>query len=213
MAKITPALLKEDISEELKRECLAHLETLAVLGKSKCDFYSKQIRYGLENAGIGRDKTFPIQNIQSSVSDFRAFTLDETKNIPNEVNKVINGFVDNSILKTCEKILVGYMNTILASNNDEAERSLYFAVLEGTSMIRFDFAGWAKKVNSEVLRNKCDKISAFVLFRSVVEMKKIRLNDFIAVYQLTVNTENPEYNTRQIFEKCEAIYKIFNNYR
>jgi hypothetical protein len=92
----------------------------------------------------------------------------------------------------------------------ESEILRYCAILEGVSMIRLDFAGWSRSVTSKQLKSKCDKVSAFVLYRSIVDMKKVSLNDFNSVYQLTVKAENPNLDTVGVLKKCQDLYYLFN---
>lgn len=211
MAKITEALIGQDKSEELKNECAAHLETLFTLGKSKSEYYAEKIQTSLLGAGQGTDRTFPITTIQSFIYDTRAYTSNDATNITSVVNGAIDGFVDGDNKDASKKLVEGFITTLFGSSSgSESEVIRYFAVLEGVSMVRLDFAGWAKEVKSQALKSKCDKVSAFVLYRSIVDMKKVSLNDFTAVYQHTVKAEHPEYNTRQILQECHDLYQAFN---
>lgn len=211
MAKITEALIGQDKSEELKNECAAHLDTLFGLGKSKSEYYAEKIQTSLLGAGQGTDRTFPITTIQSFIYDTRAYTSDNANNITEVINGAIDGFVDGDNKGASQKLISGFVNTLFgASSGSESEVIRYFAVLEGVSMVRLDFAGWAKVVKSQALKSKCDKVSAFVLYRSIVDMKKVSLNDFTAVYQHTVKAEHPDYNTKQILQECHELYQAFN---
>jgi hypothetical protein len=211
MAAITKAILGEDISGELRDECSAHLDTLFSLGTAKSEYYAEKINTSLLGAGQGTDKTFPISTIQSFIYDTRAYTSDNAENISSVVNGAIDGFVAGDNAKATETIVTGLVNMLFGSSGgSESEKLSYFAILEGVSMIRIDFAGWSKEVTSTAMKSKCDKVSAFVLYRSIVDMKKVSLNDFISVYQDTVKVENPELEIEGILKKCQDLYGAFN---
>jgi restriction endonuclease len=77
-------------------------------------------------------------------------------------------------------------------------------------MIRLDFAGWSRSVSASAIKSKCDKVSAFVLYRSIVDMSKVSLNDFISVYQDTVRAENKDIDAAGVIKKCQDLYFVFN---
>jgi hypothetical protein len=41
-------------------------------------------------------------------------------------------------------------------------------------------------------------------------MKKVSLNDFISVYQLTVKAENKDLDAAGVLKKCQELYYLFN---
>lgn len=211
MAAITKALIGQDTSGELRDECAAHLDTLMALGQSKSQYYAEKIRTSLLGAGLGTDKTFPISTIQSFIYQTKAYTADNAKNISDVVNKSIKGFVAGDNTSAVTTLITGFVDILFGSSEgSENEILRYCAILEGVSMIRLDFAGWSRSVTSSSLKNKCDQVSAFVLYRSIVDMEKVSLNDFISVYQLTVKAENPGITTAETVKKCQELYYEFN---
>ncbi|MCL6309710.1 hypothetical protein QQL38_25035 [Pseudomonas syringae] len=211
MAAITKALIGQDTSGELRDECGAHLDTLMALGTAKSQYYAEKINTGLLGAGQGTDKTFPITTIQSFVYQTRAYTSDNASNISGVINDSIKGFVAGDNEKAVGSLVNGFVSLVFgASEGSETEVIRYCAILEGASMVRLDFAGWSRSVSSTALKNKCDRVSAFVLYRSIVDMKKVTLNDFIAVYQATVKAENPGIDTANVLIKCKELFFLFN---
>ncbi|MDR6917084.1 hypothetical protein J2X66_003963 [Pseudomonas sp. 3296] len=211
MAAITKALLGQDLSDEMKNECSAHLDTLMALGLAKSQYYAQLINTALLGAGQGTDKTFPISTIQSFTYQTKAYTSDNAKNITNVVNDSVKGFVAGDNVSAVGTIVSGFVDMLFGSSQgSESEVRRYCAILEGASMIRLDFAGWSRSVTSTSLKSKCDQVSAFVLYRSIVNMKEVSLNDFIAVYQITAKIENPTLDTAGIVKKCQELYLLFN---
>ncbi|MGE8186235.1 hypothetical protein [Pseudomonas sp. NPDC086278] len=211
MAAITKALIGQDLSEEMKNECAAHLDTLMALGLSKSQYYAQLINTSLLGAGQGTDRTFPISTIQSFTYQTKAYTSDNAKNISSVVNDSIKGFVAGDNTSAVGTIVSGFVDMLFGSSQgSESEVRRYCAILEGASMIRLDFAGWSRAVSSTSLKSKCDQVSAFVLYRSIVDMKKVSLNDFISVYQITAKIENPELDMAGIVKKCQDLYLLFN---
>ena len=211
MAAITKALIGEDVSGALKDECGAHLDSLMALGTAKSQYYAEKINTSLLGAGQGTDKTFPITKIQSFVYQTKAYTSDNAKNISSVVNDSIKGFVAGDNETAVTGLVSGFVNILFGSTEgSETEIVRYCAILEGVSMVRLDFAGWSRSVTSSALKSKCDRVSAFVLYRSIVDMKSVSLNDFISVYQSTVKVENPGITAADTLRKCQDLYYLFN---
>lgn len=211
MAAITKALLGQDLSPELRDECSAHLDTLMALGQSKTQYYAKKINTDLLGAGLGTNRTFPISSIQSFIYQTKAFTSDNAKNITDVVNNSVSDFVAGDNKSAVATIVSGFVNILFGSTEgSESEVLRYCAILEGASMVRLDFAGWSRTVTSTSLKSKCDKVSSFVLYRSIVDMSKVTLNDFIQVYQVTVKAENKDIDTAGMLKKCQDLYYVFN---
>jgi hypothetical protein len=211
MAKITQKLIASDVSGERKAECLAHLDTLMALAQSKSQYYAEKINTGLLGAGQGTNKTFPISTIQSFIYQTKAYTSKDASNISTVINESIKGFVSGDITSAVTTIVSGFVNTLFGSSEaSECEKIEYCAILEGVSMIRLDFAGWSRSVTSSALQTNCERVSAFVLYRSIVDMNKISINDFTSVYQYTVKAENPNFKTAEIVNTCHELYYLFN---
>jgi hypothetical protein len=208
---ITKALIGQDLSEDLKAECSAHLDTLMALGTAKTEYYAELLHTALLGAGKGTDRTFPITTIQSFIFDTKAYTSDNAKNITDVVNGAIKGFVEGDNVSAVGTIVPGFVTMLFgASEGSEHEIRRYCAILEGVSMVRLDFAGWSRTVTSTSLKSKCDKVSSLVLYRSFVNMKEVSLNDFIAVYQQTVKAKQPDLDAGGVLTACKNLYLMFN---
>ncbi|ENW81347.1 hypothetical protein F909_02638 [Acinetobacter sp. ANC 3929] len=211
MAAITKAIIGEDISGQLKEECSAHLDSLMALADAKAEYFAEKIKTDLLGAGVGTDKTFPISTIQSFIYQTKAYTSDDAKNISNVINESINGFIDGNNKSAVNTLVSGFVNILFGSSVGAEQKILrYCAILEGVSMIRLDFAGWSRSVSASAIKSKCDKVSAFVLYRSIVDMSKVTLNDFISVYQDTVRAENKDIDAAGVIKKCQELYYVFN---
>ena len=98
-----------------------------------------------------------------------------------------------------------------SSGQAEHKIQRYFVILEGVSIIRLDFVGWSRVVSQSLIKTKCEKIGTFVLYRSIVDMSKVSLNDFISVYQETIRAENEGISDKEIIQKCQELYYTFNS--
>lgn len=211
MAAITKALIGQDTSGAALEECTAHLDTLMALGNTKSQYYAEKINTSLLGAGQGTDKTFPISSIQSFIFQTKAYTSDNADKISGVINASIKGFVSGDNTSAVTSMISGFVDILFGSSEgSESEVLRYCAILEGVSMIRLDFAGWSRSVTSNALKSKCDKVSAFVVYRSIVDMKKVSLNDFISVYQMTVKSENKDLDAVGVLKKCQELYYLFN---
>lgn len=211
MAYLTKALIRQDIAGDLKEESNAHLDALIALADAKAEYYAEKIKSDLLSAGYGTDKTFPIHCIQSFTYHTKAYKAEDIKSISNVVKDSIKGFIHESKTETVTTILSGYVKTLFGSSG-QAEHKIqrYFVILEGVSIIRLDFVGWSRVVSQSLIKTKCEKIGTFVLYRSIVDMSKVSINDFISVYQETIRAENEGISTREIIQKCQEVYDLFN---
>lgn len=212
MAYLTKALIRQDIAGDLKEECNAHLDALIALADAKAEYYAEKIKSDLLSAGFGTDKTFPIYCIQSFTYHTKAYKAEDIKSIRNVVKDSIKGFIHESKSETVTTILSGYVKTLFGSYG-QAEHKIQrnFVILEGVSIIRLDFVGWSRVVSPSLIQTKCEKIGTFVLYRSIVDMSKVSLNDFISVYQETIRAENEGISDKEIIQKCKELYSAFNS--
>jgi len=210
LAYLTKALIKQDIAGDLKEECNAHLDTLIALADAKAEYYAEMIKSSLYSAGYGSDKSFPIHCIQSFTYHTKAYNAEDENSISNVIKDSIKGFVHESKTETVTTILSEYVKTLFGSSG-QAEHKIqrYFVILEGVSIIRLDFVGWSRVVSQSLIKTKCEKIGTFVLYRSIVDMSKVSINDFISVYQETIRAENEGISTREIIQKCQELYYLF----
>lgn len=211
MSTITTALINEDASKEIRDEASSHVDTLFALATTKAEYYAVTIKEELLGAGQGTDKTFPISSIQSFIYETRAYTENNADNISSIVNDSIAGFVDGEYVGAVQTIVTGFVTSLLGgSSGAQQEKKSYFAVLEGVSMVRYDFAGWSKQITSVAMTERLDSLSAYVLYKSIVDMSKVTLSGFTSVYQHTVKAENPELDLEGIIEKCKQLFYLFN---
>ena len=203
MAYLTKALIRQDIAGDLKEECNAHLDTLIALADAKAEYYAEKIKIDLMSAGIGGDKSFPVHCIQSFIYHSKAYKAEDEKSIRNVVKDSIKRFVHENKTEVVTTILSGYVKTLFGSSG-QAEHKIQrnFVILEGVSIIRLDFVGWSRVVSQSLIKTKCEKIGTFVLYRSIVDMSKVSINDFISVYQERVRPENEYIRDEEKIQKC-----------
>ncbi|WP_420001055.1 hypothetical protein ACN19N_07960 [Acinetobacter sp. LF10] len=212
MTYLTKALIRQDIAGDLKEECNAHLDTLIALADAKAEYYAEKIKIDLMSAGIGGDKSFPVHCIQSFIYHSKAYKAEDEKSIRNVVKDSIKRFVHENKTEVVTTILSGYVKTLFGSSG-QAEHKIQrnFVILEGVSIIRLDFVGWSRVVSQSLIKTKCEKIGTFVLYRSIVDMSKVSINDFISVYQETIRAENEDISYEEIIQKCQELYYAFNS--
>jgi len=205
MKKITEALIPKNLSDELKNESQAYLKTLTDLGKSKINNYKEEIEINLIESN---DKTFPVNAIQSVISDIRICSRDHTDDIGKTLDEILKGFIYEE-KEHVSKTLISNSIEPLFTNSDDTESEIkdYFLISEDKFIKRLDFVCWTRNIKPNVLTENLDAMFVFVMYKSIVDMKKVDANDFLKAYMKTIKIENPEVD--KIANKCIEIYKDY----
>lgn len=208
MKKITEALISKNLSDELKNESQAYLETLNDLGKSKINNYKEEIKINLIDSN---DKTFPVDAILSVISDIRICSRKHTDDIGKTLDEILKGFISEEKEHVSKTLISNSIEPLFTnSDNTESEIKDYFLISEDRFLNRLDFVCWTRNLKPNVLIENLDTMFVFVTYKSTVDMKKVHANDFIKAYMKTVKIENPEVDkVDEITNKCIEIYKKY----
>ncbi|NMR35189.1 hypothetical protein HIO71_13420 [Chryseobacterium aquaticum] len=208
MKKITEALISKNLSDELKNESQAYLETLNDLGKSKINNYKEEIKINLIDSN---DKTFPVNAILSVISDVRICSRKHTDDIGKTLDEILKGFISEKKEHVSKTLISNSIEPLFTnSDNTESEIKDYFLISEDRFLNRLDFVCWTRNLKPNVLIENLDTMFVFVMYKSTVDMEKVHANDFIKAYMKTVKIENPEVDkVDEITNKCIEIYKKY----
>jgi hypothetical protein len=208
------SVVKElDQSDNLAKEAAAHLEALEDLANTKADLYESTLKANLVNAGIGSDHTIPISHIQDFTRDTRAYVASNADNISTVVNESLTGFVNggkDQIVGGIEKLLTVAVTALFGgSSGSEATTSKYYVANEGVALVRIDFMGWKRNVQTVSLTTKIEQVSAFVLCKSTVDIEKAKFDTFLDVYQYIVMAGQENPSAKQIIKEAKELYDDF----
>lgn len=208
MKKITEALIPKNLSDELKNESQAYLETLNDLGKSKINNYKEEIKINLIDSN---GKTFPVNAILSVISNIRICSRKHTDDIGKTLDEILKGFISEEKEHVSKTLISNSIEPLFTnSDNTESEIKDYFLISEDRFLNRLDFVCWTRNLKPNVLIENLDTMFVFVMYKSTVDMKKVHANDFIKAYMKTVKLENPEVDKiDEITNKCIEIYKKY----
>lgn len=215
MGAIRALINSADDSDNLVKEQNSHLDTLAALAQTKVDLYVEQITERVINAGQGTDKTIPITQIQDFISETHAYLSSNADKISDTVSGAIKGFVqggkDNITNGVCS-LLTGAVTALFGSTeSNDMEFKKYYVVLEGISLVRLDVMGWKRAISASSLTTKVEQVSAFVVCKSTVDIKKTDFNTFLDLYQEIIKAENPDAKTADIISNAKTLYKDFQD--
>lgn len=211
MKKITEALIPKNLSNELKNESQAYLETLNDLGKSKINNYKEEIKINLIDSNSTTFKTFPANAIQSVISDIRVFSCSHSDDIGKTLDEILKGFISEEKEHVSKTLISNSIEPLFTnSDNTESEIKDYFLISEDRFLNRLDFVCWTRNLKPNVLIENLDTMFVFVMYKSMVDMERVHANDFIKAYMKTVKIENPEVDKiDEITNKCIEIYRKY----
>lgn len=206
MKKITEALISKNLSDELKNESQAYLETLNDLGKSKINNYKEEIKINLIDSN---DKTFPVNAILSFISDIRICSRKHTDDIGKTLDEILKGFISDEKEHVSKTLISNSIEPLFTnSDNTESEIKDYFLISEDRFLNRLDFVCWTRNLKPNALIENLDTMFVFVMYKSMVDMERVHANDFIKAYMKTVKIENPDVDkVDEITNKCIEIYR------
>ncbi|MHB8531959.1 MAG: hypothetical protein ACYDC2_04485, partial [Solirubrobacteraceae bacterium] len=207
-------ILKEvNQTEQLGQEAAAHLEALEELANTKAELFEATIKTRLASAGMGIDQTIPISQILDFTRETRAYIAEDAKNISGVVNEAITGFVEGgkpNIVSGIEKLLTTAITALFGeSSGGEFTTSKYYVANEGIALVRIDFMAWKRQVKAVSLTEKIEQVSAFVLSKATVDIKKTSFDTFLEAYQNVVLASNEKLTPKEIIAEARTLYDDF----
>lgn len=198
-------------------EAREYVKTLFELGKAKADLFEKEIKENLRTAGRDDNRTVPIHAILDETKEIHAYTSAVTNaHIGEQVTRAMRGFVEGStpsITKGVVDLVSGALGAFLG---EEAagmqEKSKYFVLSEGRSIIRVDYKMWSMDVMASSIRKKIEKILVVVAVKSSVRLQDLDLNTFISAYQYQMTHSNISgLEVVKELQQIQEIYKAYTN--
>ena len=85
----------------------------------------------------------------------------------------------------------------------------YYVALEGISLIRLDIMGWKRAITASSLTTKVEQVSAFVMSKSTIDIKKTDFNTFLDLYQNVIRADDPSAKTLDIINEAKELFNAF----
>lgn len=203
MGVIKDIVDKVDKSEEEKAKLGETLNLLVSLAESKAEHCQSIIEDDLKAGRVVENYTlyFPITHIAEKRVQYRCTTTDTPGDLVSTIANSIMGMFDdhtpkniiNSIAKTVNEFL-----TVLIGSGEGTEQyaQVYTTGIDGSgmtmSLVRTDFMFWCRKITASSLKEKMDSALACVAYKSVIDVSKLKFDDFRNVYSKVVDNGLPE---------------------
>ncbi|WP_035803315.1 hypothetical protein [Kitasatospora mediocidica] len=204
-----------DPSSKQMEEARETLEALAALAQTKAEFFEMDIEKALITAGSDQDRRIPIEAVLESTIQTHAFTSSQVK----DIGKPIAGALKSFCRGSADEIIDGVatlVTEVLAdflggSEGSESTLHRYVVLTEEYSIIRLDLRAWQRSIESSGIRKKAEKVSAFVMVKSAVDLRKIGFNTFLYLYRGQLNAMRMDRgDIEKALERAAQIYSKFH---
>lgn len=218
MSQVRSVIESFDNSNEQSKNAREMVEHLGALAQAKADLYEKELLENLRTAGSEENKTLPVESIIFNEVYTRAFTSSSAQHIPDAVKGTLKKVVEGAKGGSAEKILdgvIGLASEALATFLGETEASTetkkwYWVAQEGYSIVRLDMRAWYLSVRATSVKEKVEKICAFVLTKSVVNVGAIGFNTFLNLYDRQLRQMNlADNDIEAALDRAAKIYERF----
>lgn len=203
MGVIKDIVYQVDKSEEEKKKLGETLDLLVSLSEAKAEHCQNTIEADLKMGRVAGNDTlyFPITHIADKRVQYRCTTTDTPGDLVDTISDSIVGMFDdhtpkgiiNGIAKTANeflKVLLG------AGEGTEQYAQVYTTGIDGSgvamSLLRTDFMFWCRKITASSLKEKMDSALACVAYKSVIDVSKLKFDDFRNVYSKVVDKGLPD---------------------
>jgi hypothetical protein len=214
MGAIKNLITGADASDALIAEENAHLDTLSALANAKAELFREKINQKLINAGTGTDRTIPITEIQDFISETHAYTSSNADKISDTVSSVIKGFVqggkENVTNGVCSLVTTAITALFGSTESSDMSFEKYYIAVEGIALVRLDIMGWKRAITASSLTTKVEQVSAFVMSKSTVDIKKTDFNTFLDQYQVIVLAGNSNAKPLEIIKEAKELFDSFS---
>lgn len=194
MGQIRSFVQDLDPSKPAEAEMRQHIETLARLAASKAEFFELQVATSLRTAGSEDNQTVPVEAVLNSASETHAYSSKSSGAISDTAVAALRSFcggTKDDIVTGVGALITNGLATFLGdASASESTLKKYYVMTEGFSVIRVDLMAWQLKIESSGIQNRLEKVSAFVLVKSAVDLQKIRFNTFLNLYQRQLNSSS-----------------------
>lgn len=216
MGAIRSAVNSFSSNEEAQQAEKELLNTLASLAETKADHFVADVTRELLEAGSAGNWTIPIKAVLKTSRHTHAYHSDNADNISSTVNTALGDFVTgtkSSILGGVQTLITGAIQAFFGDTSSSTSvLEDYYVMTEGLSIIRVDIRGWYLNVQTEAIKTTVEKVSAFVLFKSSVDVSSLDYNTFLNLYQDQIKLAATA-TSDEIVAELESVYQIFNKFK
>lgn len=203
MGVIKDIVNQVDKSEEEKQKLGETLDLLVSLADAKSEHCQKVIEDDLRSGRVAGNDTlyFPITHVADKRVQYRCITTDTPGDLVPTIAEAITGMFDSH---TPQNIINGIANTaneflkviLGAGEGTEQYAQVYTTGVDGSgmamSLVRTDIMFWCRQITASSLKEKMNSALSCVAYKSVIDVSKIKFDDFRNVYSKVIDKGIPD---------------------
>ena len=124
----------------------------------------------------------------------------------------VQGGKDNVTNGVCELVTTAITALFGSSESSDMTIEKYYVAVEGIALIRLDIMGWKRAITASSLTTKVEQVSAFVMSKSTIDIRKTEFNTFLDLYQAVIFADNPNAKTIDIIKEAKELFNAFAQY-
>ena len=212
MSILSTAIKSVDPTPDKKKELTLALNLMNELAESKAKLFASEIAGSYRTAGTKENKTVPIVLVIAEHSEYRAYVKDDAGKIAEEVSDAIKKFVSGGseqIINGIASLTTKGLTAILgAGQATQQEMRSYYITVQARAIVRYDIIAWRRIIEATGITSKIESCLAIYASKASVDVKKLDLNAFIAVYgQELKNMEFSEKEISEYMDYAEEVYE------
>ncbi|MDR0459644.1 MAG: hypothetical protein LBG68_04155 [Coriobacteriales bacterium] len=184
------------------------LNLLLELAESRATIFEQAIISDLATGKTIDSLTVPVTRIIKKRIEYRAITANTTTDVLDKVTSSIMEMVGDPSAKRIVDGIAGVANEILSAvigvgAGQDRSQTGYVVAPIFPAIVRYDFAFWARGVSVQAIRKHTESALTCVVFESAVDITKLTLNDFLAIYMSVIGKALP--TSDELTEKIKML--------
>lgn len=208
-----------DKSAENYEEMKESLDLLVSLAGSKAIGFETEIEDMLKLGRVESDTNLyiPITHVVEKVVQYRCVTSKTTGKLIEDVTETITSLFEDStapnIINGISRMLTKSLETLLGISEGAEQFTKVYAIgvdgnPSGLSIVRTDYVVWCRRLSSKSLREKMDSALSCVAYKSVIDVSKMKFDDFRSVYTKVLQSSG-DMSVDDIIKAIDDAKKIF----
>lgn len=189
MGVIADAINNFDKSGAEKEAIKNELDLLSALAMTKAELADQTIRRELLDSNSSTSQLIPITKIRESTFETHAFASSNAGQITDTVGKSVNAFLKggqenivNGIIDLVSQGITVFLGG--GAGTEDLYKKMFIVGMgeHSVSMVRFDVWGWRREVMGQGVKEKVERVSAFVGIKSIVDFTRLDFPTFVNLY-------------------------------
>ena len=196
MSLLQEVVSTADASSDVEDAVKESLSFLLALAESKAKVFEQAIEKDLDSGRTFDSLTVPVTRVLKRRTEYRAITAHTTTNALDAISSAIVDMVGDPSLELIAGGIAGVANDILSTvigvgAGQERAMTGYTVAPIFPAIVRFDFGFWARGVSSQAIRRHTESAITCVVYESAVNVFKLTLNEFLAIYASVIAKAYP----------------------